>query len=404
MRALPYFLDSFPRARRPEYGVLRGTVRTDVVIVGAGLTGSACAAVFAAAGVKVLLLDAERIGAGQTAASPGVVAQHLDASFQRTASAHGIRTARHVWQGFRRASLDLPAALRRLAIRAELVPQELLLFTRDADEGRQLQREYKARREGGVDCSWVSSRALSDEAGIEAAGGIRTRGEVLDPYRTCLGLAAASAVKGAQIHERTPVQRIRAGQKSVEIKTDRAVVTADAVIIATGALPADLRALRRHFAPTQSYAVVTDRLPASVRREVGSRAMVMSDTASPAHLLRWLKDDRVLFCGADGPPVAPRVRAATIVQRANQLMYELSTLYPAISGVRPAWGWDLLQHGSPDGLPVIGPHRNFPRHLFALGHGRHGVATAWLAAKLLLREYRGDRAKGDERFGFSRVL
>ena len=39
----------------------------------------------------------------------------------------------------------------------------------------------------------------------------------------------------------------------------------------------------------------------------------------------------------------------------------------------------------PDGLPVVGPHRNFPRHLFALGHGRHGVGMAWLAAKRMRR-------------------
>jgi glycine/D-amino acid oxidase-like deaminating enzyme len=245
---------------------------------------------------------------------------------------------------------------------------------------------------------------VSEEAGIIANGGLRTKGEALDPYRTCIGLAAAAASKGAGIHERTPVRRVRAGRKAVEIKTDGGVITAESVIIAMGGLPDDLRALRRHFAPTQSYAVVTDPLPANVRREVGKRASALRDTASPPHVLRWLKDDRVLFAGADQPAVAPRLRDKTLVQRANQLMYELTTLYPAISGVQPAWGWDFLHYGSPDGLPVVGPHRNFPRHLFALGHGRHGAGTAWLAARVLLREYLGEPAKGDELFGFVRVL
>jgi glycine/D-amino acid oxidase-like deaminating enzyme len=250
----------------------------------------------------------------------------------------------------------------------------------------------------------LNSSIASPFVSTSASGGIRTKGDVLDPYRTCLGLAAAAAAKGALIHERTPVTRVRAGQKSVEIKTSRGIVTAEAVVIATGGLPDDLRALRRHFAPAQAYAVVTDKLPALVRRELGSRTSALRDAASPPHVLRWLKDDRVLFCGADQAPVAARLRDAVVAQRANQLMYELSTLYPAISGVQPAWGWEFVHHGSPDGLPVIGPHRNFPRHLFALGQGRHGTATAWLAAKLLLREFRGERAKGDELFGFARVL
>lgn len=405
MRPVPYFLDTFPRTRRPDHPRHRGDVRVPVAIVGGGLTGCACAAAFATAGVKVILLEADRIGGSATAGSAGLLRQDLDASFQASAAEHGLRTARHVWQGFRRASLEFAAALRRLGIRADLAPQDVLLFTRDGPESaRQLQREYKARRESGLDCSWLNARAVPSETAVTANGAIRTKGEAIDPYRACLGLAAAAAAKGAQIRERTTVRRVRAGRKAVEIKTDGGIITADAVVMATGGLLDDVRALRRHFAPTQSYAVVTESLPAAVRREAGKRAAALRDSASPPHVLRWLKDDRVLFSGADQPPVAARLRDKTLVQRTNQLMYELTTLYPAISGLQAEWGWDFLHYGSPDGLPVVGPHRNFPRHLFALGHGRHGAGTAWLAARVLLREFLGEPAKGDELFGFVRVL
>jgi glycine/D-amino acid oxidase-like deaminating enzyme len=405
MRPVPFFSDNFPRTRRPDYPRHRGDARTQVAIVGGGLTGCACAAAFAAAGIKVMLLEADRIGAGATARSAGLLRQDLDASFRASVSAHGVRTARHVWQGFRRDSLDFAAALRRLNIRADLAPQDVLFFTREgSDSARDLQREYKARRDAGLDASWLTGRAVALEAGIPANGGIRTKGEALDPYRAALGLTAAAASKRAQIHERTAVRRVRAGRKSVEITTDEGVITADAVIMATGGLLDDVRALRRHFAPAQSYAVVTESLPSAVRREVGRRTAALRDAASPPHVLRWLKDDRVLFSGADQPPVVPRLREKTLVQRANQLMYELTTLYPGISGLQPQWGWDFLHYGSPDGLPVVGPHRNFPRHLFALGHGRHGAGMAWLAARVLLREFQGEPAKGDELFGFVRVL
>src|SRR4029077_17354237 len=107
---------------------------------------------------------------------------------------------------------------------------------------------------------------------------------------------------------------------------------------------------------------------------------------------------------ADLPPVAERAREKLLVPRANELMYELSTLYPAISGLPAEWAWEFVHYGSPDGLPVVGPHRNFPRHLFALGQGRHGAGAAWLAARVLLREFLGEANKGDELFGFGRVL
>ena len=405
MRPFPYFLDTFPRRGRPGYSRHRGDIRTRVAIVGGGLTGCACAAAFATAGVPVVLVEADRIGASATAAREGLLRQDLDAWFQESAAQHGLRTARHVWQGFRRASLDFAAALRRLHVRADLVPQDLLVFTRDgADASRRLQREHQIRREAGIEASWLNSRALGSEAAIAADGGIRSRGEALDPYRACVGLAVAASARGASLHEKTAVRRVRAGRKFVEVRTDGGTITAEAVIIATGDLIDDLKALRRHFAPAQTYAVVTERLPAAVRREVGKRTLALRDTASPPHLLRWLKDDRVMFSGADEPPTPVRARERLLVHRANQLMYELTTVYPAISGLQAEWGWHSIRHGSPDALPVVGPHRNFPRHLFALGHGRHGAGVAWLAARVLLRAFVGEPAKGDELFGFARIL
>ena len=405
MRVVPYFFDVFPRSRRPEYPRLRGENRTAVAIVGGGLTGCACASAFTTAGIDVILVEANRVGAGATASSAGLLRHDLDASFQQSAAEHGLRTARHVWQGFRRASLDFAAALKRSGVRADLVPQDLLFMTRDgAEAARRLQREYHARRDAGVEASWLNRRAVTAEAGVPADGAIRTKGEALDPYRTCVGLAAAAASRGARIHEKTEALRIRAGRKSVEIRTDGGSITADAVVIATGGLPDDLRALRRHFAPLLSYATVTAPLPAAVRKETGKRNAGLQDTAAPPHLLRWLKDDRVLFSGGEGHVPPARTREKVLVGQVNELMYQLTTLYPAISGVQPEWGWDFVHYGSPDGLPVVGPHRNFPRHLFALGHGRHGAGFAGLAARVLLRAYRGEAAKGDELFGFARVL
>lgn len=405
MRTAPYFFDAFPRSKRPDYSRVRGQIRTAVAVVGGGLTGCACAASFAAAGVDVVLVEAARVGGAATSASAGLLRQDLDASFQQTAALHGLKTARHVWQGFRRASLDFATALRRWGIRSDLAAQDLLFLTREnLEAGRRLQREYTARRDAGVEASWLNPRAVAAETGLSGAGAIRTKGEVLDPYRACLGLAAVATRRGARIHERTQARRIRAGRRSVEILTDGGTITAEAVVIATGGLPDDLRALRRHFAPALSYAVVTEPLPAAVRRETGKRGSAIRDTASPPHVLRWMKDDRVLFSGGGETMLAGRAREKALVPQANELMYELTTIYPAISGLQPEWGWDFVHHGSPDGLPVIGQHRNFPRHLFALGQGRHGAGTAWLAGRLLLRAYLGEPLKGDDLFGFVRVL
>jgi gamma-glutamylputrescine oxidase len=404
-RHVPYWLDRFHKARRPSYPRQRGAVDTTVVIVGGGLTGCACAWSFAAAGIKVVLLEAEAIGAAATAGGLGLIREDFDASFQSTASLHGLRAARSLWQNMRRASLDFPAALRRLNIRCDLAAEDLLVLAgRDPQPARGLQREYQARRDGGLDHGWLKPAVVMRESAIASGGAIRTHGSSFDPYRACVGLASAAGARGAVIHEKSPVHRIRSGRRQVEVTTPSGTVRGEAVLVATAAPLPDLRALRRHLKPFDTYAVVTERLPAAVRREVGRRASALQDTEIPPHRLRWVKEDRVLFSGADHPHVSELTREKRLVQRTGQLMYELSVLYPSISGLQPAWAWDATQYETVDSLPFAGVHRNFPRHLFAMGASRHGEGFAWLAARTLLRQYQGTSVKGDELFGFSRVL
>jgi gamma-glutamylputrescine oxidase len=405
VRTVPIWIDRFPRGRRPAYPRFTGSANADVVIIGGGLTGCASAWSFAAAGVRVVLLEEDRIGSGATGAGPGLIREDFDASFRGAVSAHGVRAARVLWQTMRRASRDFAAALRRLQIRCDLSPCDLLHIAQpDAESSRELRREYQARRDAGLDHSWLTPAAVAREAAVRSGGAIRTRGASFDPYRACLGLASQAAMRGAAIFETSAARRVRGGRKLVEVTTERGTVSAQAVVIATAAPLPDLRALRRHLRAFTAYAVVTEPLPAVVRREVGTRAAALRDAAEPPHLLRWLRDDRALFAGADQPVVPDRLRAKILVQRAGQLMYELSTLYPAISGAQPQWAWDFTHQQTVDGLPYIGVHRNFPRHLFALGHGRHGAALAWLSARLFLRQYQGEPARGDDLFGFSRIL
>ena len=405
IRDIPIWLDRFPKTRRPSYPRFKGDLETDVVIVGGGLTGCACAWSFANAGIRTALVEAETLGNGGTAESVGLIREDFDALFRDNVHAYGLRASRTMWQTMRRAALDMAAAMRRLKIRCDLAPCDFLTIARARSEtSRFLVREYQVRRDAGLEHSWVKLAALKRETAVEGDGAIRSHGFSFDPYRACIGVAAAALSRGATLYERSPVRRIRAGRKGVQVSTASGTLKAQAVVVATSAPLQDLRALRRHIKVFNTYAVVTAQLPAAVRRELGGRTSVLIDTDTPPHTLRWLKDDRALFAGADQPVVPDRARDKAFVQRTGQLMYELSVMYPAISGQPAAWAWSSRHYESVDRLPFVGLHRNFPRHLFAMAPGRHGAAFAWLAARVLLRHYKKEPAKGDDLFGFSRVL
>jgi glycine/D-amino acid oxidase-like deaminating enzyme len=407
LRQEPFWLDRLSARRRPSFPRLRTHLDARVVVVGGGLTGAATAWSLAAARVPVVLLEAENVCSGATAGSAGLIREDAEAAFTAHVSLHGLRAARHMWQALRRASLEFPSALRRLGIRCDAARQDLLTIgPRNADT-RALRREYDARRAAGVEARWLAATALRRDAGLEALGAIKTDATAFDPYRAGIGLIAAAVKAGAEVFERSPVARIRPRRHKVDVTTDAGSVTADVVVIAGPSSIADLRQLRRHLQPRDGYGVVTAPLAAPVRRQVGRRTSALRVGAvqdDVPRFVRWLGEDRVLVAGGDQPALAAQSRERAVVQRTGQLMYELTLTYPAISGTPPEWGWSFRFDETADGIPYIGTHRNFPRHLFALGLGRNGAAASWLAARILLRHIRGEVAKGDDFFEFSRNL
>ena len=391
------------KKRVPAYPSQRGAQQTSVVIVGGGLTGCATAYAFAASGVNVVLVEADRVGHGSTGSATGWAGGDPGPAFVDVEKALGRTAARQALQSWRRAALDFAALLRRLDIKCGFSAQGAAIVATTADQTVRLKRDHKARRDAGVDAPLLSARVVKNELGLDAAIAIRENaGGVLDPYRACLGLAAAAADRGAAIFERSAVRKITFGRRKADVMTAAGSIRADRVVIATGVPTPLFKSLARHFWFRTTYLAMTERVPARLRQPLGRRSAVVRDLAEPAHLVRWVEDERLLVAGADTLSAPDRQRDRVVVQRTGQLMYELSTLYPDISGILPEYGWDASYARTSDGLPYIGPHRNFPHHLFAFGDASHGVAGAYLASRLLLRHHLDELEPADRLFGFTR--
>lgn len=397
------WLDRFPESRIPSHPRLRGHLDPSVVIVGGGLTGCATAYAFAAAGIDVAVLEADRIGRGTTASAAGWIADDPGSPFVSIEKAIGRSSASRAWQAWRRAALDTAALVRRLGVKCDLVASTSLTIAAPADGIARLKREQNARRDAGLDAPFLNARAVSGEVAIPSGGGLRGKdGATLDPYRACLGIAAAARERGAQFFERSPVTKIVFGRRAVDVRTAGGTVRAAQVVVATGVPTALFASLQRHFWFRSRYLALTGRVPPRIRQQLGKRSTVVRDCAEPPHVIRWVDDERLLVMGADRESPPDRLREKITIQRTGQLMYELSTLYPDISGIPPECGWDGSYARTSDGLPYIGPHRNFPHHLFAFGDSSHGVTGAYLASRILLRHYLGEPEPADELFAFTR--
>jgi glycine/D-amino acid oxidase-like deaminating enzyme len=397
------WLHQFPDSKRPAHPRLRGEHSTDVVIVGAGLTGCAIAYVCAAAGMRPIVLERDRIGTGSTGGSAGLLSAEPGPAFRELAGALGVRAARTAFTAWRHGALDAAAVLRKLSVQCAMRPVDLLQAARASDE-KTLRRERDARVEAGLETPWLAGRqAVFSTRLDQAAAAFRIRGGAgLDPYRACLGLAAHAVKRGATFYERTAANKVRFSSKWAEVEVDGGRIRGGTVVIATNSPAAEFKPLKRHFKARETYLVLTSRVPAAMRRTLFPEGTALRLAGAPPRRVRWTSDQRLLLWGGDQVPAPPRRLDSVLVQRTGQLMYELLVQYPAISGLAPEYGWSAPYGETADGLMYIGPHRNYPHHLFAWGGPPDSLAGAFVAARVLLRALQGRAEKADQVFSWTR--
>jgi glycine/D-amino acid oxidase-like deaminating enzyme len=302
------------------------------------------------------------------------------------------------------APRELANTVKRLGIKAGFGLDGNIRMLPPGQSDKLLRRELSARQDASLDAAWLTPAAIARQAAVESDGGMRLPDAgFVDPYKLTLGFLSAAMKRGAKVYEKSRVRKITFTRKTATAFLDGGAITSTNLVIAIGEPTSLFKPLKRHLRHEDRYAVLTEPLSADLRAELGQRAALLTDTESPAHHLWFTADHRALFAGADQKRPPDRLRDKTLVQRTGQLMYELSRLYPAVSGVRPAYGWDVPLAHPVDGVPYAGSHRNFPFQWFAFGTS-HDPARAFLASRIILRAIQGRPEKDDVHFSFARNL
>jgi glycine/D-amino acid oxidase-like deaminating enzyme len=397
-------LDAVPAKKRREYPAFRGVIEHPVVVVGGGMSGAMTAYACAAAGLKVILLEADRIGLGGSGYATGLMSGEACESFRELEGRAGKRVARALFDAMETAPRELAAMVKRLGIKAglDVVDQFRVLPAGHSD--KLIRREAAARQAAGVKAAWMAPAAVTRQAGFASSGALRLPdGGFVDPFKLTLGFLAAAIKRGVKVYEKSAVKKITFTRKTATAYLDGGAITTTNLAICIGEPTSLFKPLKRHLRHEDRYVVLTEPLSPSVRAELSQATALVTDTDAPAHHLLFTADHRALFAGADQKRPPERLQDKTLVQRTGQLMYELSKIHPAISGTAPEYGWNVPLAHPVDGVLYAGSHRNFPFHHFAFGTS-HDPARAYLASRIILRNVLGKPEKGDEHFSFARNL
>ena len=342
-------------------------MNADVIVIGAGIVGAACAHALAGAGAKVLVLDAG-IG-GATGAGMG----HLVVMDDNPA--------------------ELELSRRSIAQWRELAPRTgegcaysacgTLWIAANDEEMAEAERKLQRLRADGID-----SRLLDANQLAAAEPALRK------------GLAGALEVPGDGILYAPNAARWLLAQHEASIRVEHAKVeaidddgslrladgtrrAAPQVVLANG-IQATTLCPELPIRPKKGHLLITDRYPGTVHHQLVELGYVTSAHHSEGDSVAFNVQPRPtgqLLIGSSRQfdTTDPAVEAPMLARMLRRALDYL----PGLANLNALRSWTGMRAASPDGLPLLGKHPWREKLWLAVGHEGLGVTTAPGSAQLL---------------------
>lgn len=377
----------------PATAPLRGEVRADLCVVGAGCTGLSAALHAAEAGLSVVVLEGGRIGWGASGRNGGQLIPGLRLGALELIAKFGPEQARALFDlslGARGLVLDLIA---RHAIDCDLKLTGHLSVAAKPSAFVHYQREAAALAETMAypHVRLVAPEAIGEELGAEGYHGglIDALGGHYHPLNYTLGLAAAATGAGVRLHEGSQALRLEPGAPT-RVSTAQGAVVADQVVLAGDALMGELDPqLSRHIMPVGGYIVATE--PLDAPRAFIPHDRAVSDSRFVVNYFRLTDDGRLLFGGGERYDPRPPSDIAAFVSP------HMRRVFPQTAELAIDYAWGGLVSITLSRLPHIGRKGGV---LFAHGYSGMGALMSTLAGRILAEAAQG---RGEGLDVFSRV-
>jgi putative aminophosphonate oxidoreductase len=204
------------------------------------------------------------------------------------------------------------------------------------------------------------------------------------PALVARGLARVAREQGVELFERSPMVALERSRRLV-VRAPQGSVTADRVVIASGAWAARLRELRRAFVIMASDIVITDPVPDVLERIGWRDGVAVSDSRLMVHYYRTTLDGRVAF-GKGGGGLAFGARIGPSFDGPAPLAAEVTArlrdTYPTLTEVPIAATWNGPIDRTLDGLPFFCALGR-PDLVCGAGYSGNGVGPSALGGQIL---------------------
>lgn len=379
--------------RCPAGPPLVGAVDADVVIVGAGFSGLSAALEMALRGMKVVVLEADRVGSGASGRNGGQAIVGYASGMEPFEAQLGAADAQRAWD------MSVEAV--------DLVERRVLQYGIDCDwqrgytyvaetakKAKALREEADDHEKRGVACEWVEGRdavqGLVQSPRYVAAFHEKRSGH-LHPLKYALGLARAALAAGVSIYEGSAVRALQRGEKLRAI-TAQGVVSARFGVLAGNCMLPEFGSLvapeiAPRIMPVGTYIIATAPIEKALSQRLIAHNAAVCDNNFVLDYYRFSAERRMLFGGrVSYTTQTPRDLKAIMARR-------MAEVFPALAGTPVEFVWGGFVDISMNRTPDFG--RLGDNLYYLQGFSGHGVALTGLAGQMVAEAVAGQAERFD---------
>lgn len=380
--------------RPPRQPALKGRLVTDVVVVGAGFAGLNTALELAQRGLRVVVLEADRVCSGASgrnggqaivgyASGQGPFEQQLGPADARLAWNMSLEGVRLIDERIAAHGIDCDRVKGYLYVADSARKAKALL--QDMEE--QHQRYGLASQVAtGSDVQRLIASPRYHAAAYETLSGH------LHPLKYGLGLARAARGLGVALFEDSPVVSLRQQAPGVSVSTAQGEIEARFAVLAGNCTlpefgPRVAPAIAPRIMPVGTYMIGTVPVGAALCQELIPSGAAVCDNNFVLDYFRFSADHRMLFGG--------RVSYTTMTppNLAVLMRDRMVQVFPQMRGVPVEFVWGGFVDISMNRAPDFG--RLAPNVYYLQGFSGHGVALTGLAGRVVAEAIAGQAGRFD---------
>ena len=373
-----------------SYPSLQKNINTEIVVVGAGITGALVSHSLIEKGYEVTLIDKRDVGQGSSSATTSMLQYEIDVPLIDLCEMIGEEDAVLSYKAGIEAIKSIEELVKLNNIDCGFEAKESLYMAHSKRAEKKLHKEFKIRDKYGLGVSWLSKEEIKAAYGLVSYGGIlSTSGASIDAYKLTQELINFNVKRGLKVYDQTEIEKfnLNTDEPSLEIKGGF-TVTCKKVILCTGFETVEM--LKEKCADLfYTYACVSEK---DIIVTEALKNTLVWDTDNPYIYMRTTDDGRLLVGGEDSSTNFPFFQQKIKERKAAKLEKKIEKILPGTTFI-PDFNWGGTFGTTKDGLPYIGVSPEYKNALFVLGFGGNGITFSTQAMKIIPDLLQGEENK-----------